>query len=159
MKNLNEKLEMKNTLLKIASILNDNNIKWGLGGSLLLYLYGIETSVSDIDIVIDQNDMKKVESLVKNYKHIEKDKSGNYLTERFYSITLDNIDIDLMIGFKVLTTEGTYCFPTGDKITDKSILIDGTTIYLSSLKDWLEAYTAMERTSKIELIKQSKLVK
>mgnify|MGYP000452917053 CR=1 FL=1 len=72
---------------------------------------------------------------------------------------LNNINIDIMIGFKVLTAKGVYSFPTGDKITDKSIIIDGTPIYLCSLKDWLEAYTAMERTKKIKLINQSKLVK
>ncbi len=159
MKNLNKKSEIKNTLLVVASVLNGNNIKWGLGGSLLLYLYGIDTSVEDIDIVIDEDDMYKVESIVKNYSHIEKAKSDIYLTKRFFSVTLNKVDVDLMIGFKVLTTNGVYSFPTGYKITDKSILIDGITIYLCSLKDWLEAYTAMERTNKIDLINESKLVK
>jgi hypothetical protein len=159
MLNLDDKQSIKNSLLRIASVLNKNNIKWGLGGSLLLYLYGINTTVADIDIVIDIDDMKKVEGIVKNYTHIEKEKSGIYLTERFYSININKVDIDLMIGFKVLTTNGTYSYPIGDKIIDKSIIIDGAVIYLCSLKDWLEAYTAMGRTNKIELINQSKLVK
>ena len=156
---LDDKLFIKNTLLKIASDLNEKKIKWGLGGSLLLYLYGIDTSVNDIDIIIDEVDLIKVSQIIKKYDHIEKPKSVTYKSDWFFSLTFDNINIDIMIGFKVLTAKGVYSFPTGDKITDKSIIIDGTTIYLCSLKDWLEAYTAMERINKIKLINQSKLVK
>ena len=159
MNNLDDKLMIKNSLIKISSVLNENNIKWGLGGSLLLYLHGIETSVADIDIIIDKQDVKKVEKIVENYIHLEKDKSDIYLTEKFFSLTLDKIGIDLMVGFKVLTANGIYSFPIGDKIVDKSIIIDQTSIHLCSLKDWLEAYTAMKRTNKIEMIKNSKLVK
>lgn len=156
---LNEKLAIKNTLINIASVLNENNINWGLGGSLLLYLSGIETSVSDIDIVVDVKDINKIEKIVKEYDHIEKQESGIYLTKRFYSITYNGIDIDLMVGFKISNGNSVYSFPTGKKLVDKSIIIDRTVIYLCSLKDWLEAYTVMKRKNKIELINHSKLVK
>jgi len=64
-----------------------------------------------------------------------------------------------MVGFKIFNENSVYFFSTGKKLIDKSIIIEGTIINLSSLKDWLEAYTAMERENKIELIKESKLVK
>jgi hypothetical protein len=156
---LEEKLMIKNALLNIASVLNENNVNWGLGGSLLLYLSGIETSVADIDIVIDENDMNKIEMIVKDYDHIEKQKTDIYQTERFYSVSFKGIDIDLMVGFKISNRNSVYSFPTGKKLVDKSIIIDGTVINLCSLKDWLEAYTAMKRKNKIELINHSKLVK
>jgi hypothetical protein len=159
MSKLESKLMIKNTLLNIASVLNENNINWGLGGSLLLYLSGIETNVADIDIVVDDIDTNKIEEIVKKYDYIEKKESGIYLTNRFYSITYEGICIDLMLGFKISNGNSVYSFPTGKKLVDKSIIIDGTVINLCSLKDWLEAYTAMKRKNKIELINHSKLVK
>ena len=159
MNTLNEELRIKNALLNIASVLNENNVNWGLGGSLLLYLSGIETSVADIDIVIDENDMNKIEMIVKDYDHIEKQKTDIYQTERFYSVSFKGIDIDLMVGFKISNENGVYSFPAGKKLVDKSIIIDRTVINLCSLKDWLEAYIAMKRKNKIELLNHSKLVK
>ena len=158
MNKLIENLMIKNTLLNIASVLNKNNINWGLGGSLLLYLSGIETTVADIDIVIDKKDINKIKKIVKTYDHIEKQKSDIYLTKSFYSISFKGVDIDLMVGFEIVDDNNIYSFPTGEKLIDKSIIIDGTTINLCSLKDWLEAYTVMKRESKIKLIQESKLV-
>ena len=63
MSKLDNKLMIKNTLLNIASVLNENNVNWGLGGSLLLYLSGIETDVADIDIVVNVNDINKIDEL------------------------------------------------------------------------------------------------
>ena len=37
----------------------------------MLYLNGIETSVADIDIVIDEKDIDKLDRLVSKFKHIE----------------------------------------------------------------------------------------
>ena len=144
--------KIEKTLTLIASVLNEYNINWGLGGSLLLYIHGIETTVADIDIVIDESDIYKVEKIVKKYDHIEKLKSSIYLTERFYSITIDGIDIDLMLGFKIQTSNGIYSYPKGSKLVYETVLLNNTNINLCSLDDWLQAYVAMERTSKIELI-------
>ncbi len=158
MNKLDEIPLIKNVLLNIASVFNKNKINWGVGGSLLLYLNGIETTIGDIDLIVDVNDITKLEKIVEKYKHIEKPKTDIFLTERFFSFNIDGVNVDLMIGFKLLTEKGLYSFPIGDKIVDKSIIIDDTSINLCSLKDWLEAYTAMGRKNKIELIKQSELV-
>ncbi len=146
--------EIKRALTKVAKDLNVNNINWGLGGSLLLYLQGIDTTVNDIDIVIDEEDIKKVEELVRKYGYIEKPKSNIYLTEKFYNITIDSIDIDLMIGFKVKTGNGIYSYPKGSKLVYETVLLDNTSINVCSLKDWLEAYIAMGRINKIEIINE-----
>ena len=147
-------MDVKKTLITIAAILNDNNVNWGLGGSLLLYLHGIDTTVSDIDIVIDENEIEKIEKIVSKYKHIEKQKTDIYLTRKFYSITIKGIDVDLIIGFKVVSKNGVYSYPKGKKLIDKSIIIDKTVINMCSLKDWLETYKAMNREEKVKLIQQ-----
>ena len=122
----------------------------------MLYLNGIETPVADIDIVIDEKDKDKVKNIVNKLEHIEKQKNDIYLTELFYSITLNGADIDLMVGFKIDTKNGVYSYPTGSKLVDKTIIVDETNINLCSLKDWLDAYTAMNRESKVNLIRQNK---
>lgn len=151
--------EIKKSLLKIALVLNDNGINWGLGGSLLLYLHGIETTVADIDIVIDEKDIDKVKKIINKFEHKEKQKNDIYLTEWFYSLNIDGKEIDIMVGFKIDTKNGIYSYPTGSKLVDKVITIDETNINLCSLIDWLDAYTAMKRESKITLIKENKQVR
>ena len=147
---------LRKSLVKIAIILNTNNINWGLGGSLLLFLHGINTTVADIDIVIDEKDIDKVEAFISNYYHIEKKKSGMYLTDRFYSINLDDVNIDLMIGFKIKTDKGIYSYSKGSEIAYETVLLDRTKINICSLDDWTAAYKAMKRMTKVELINQFK---
>ena len=118
----------------------------------MLYLNGIETSVADIDIVIDEKDIDKLDRLVSKFKHIEKQKNDIYLTKRFYSIIIDGIDIDLMTGFKIRTDNVTYSFPSGSKLVEETIFIDKTHINVCFMKDWLDAYMAMKRDNKIDLI-------
>lgn len=155
-KTLENLVHIKNTLVKISVDLNKHNINWGLGGSLLLYLNDIETTVNDIDIVIDESDLNKVAKLVSNYHHIEKPKNDIYLTEKFYSVTIDEVDIDLMVGFKVSTGNEIYSYPSGPNLFDKTISIDNININLCRLEDWQKAYTAMKRDNKIKLLKHMK---
>ncbi len=154
---VDELVNIKKTLIEIASTLNSNNINWGLGGSLLLFLYGINTTVADIDIVIDEKDIDKVESFISSYNKIEIKKSDIFLTDRLYTININSVDIDLMIGFKILTEKGVYIFPKGGDLAYKTVLLDNTKINICSLEDWLDAYTAMKRIDKVELI--NKLMK
>ena len=155
---LNKLPRIKNTLIEIGNILNSNNIKWALGGSLLLYLNGINTTVADIDILVDERDTLKLLKLVNGFKHIEKPKTDIYLTERFFSITLKGVDIDLMVGFKVKTDNEIYSFPVGNRLINKEITVDSIKIYLSSVEDWFNAYLAMDRKDKVKMILESNIL-
>jgi len=55
-----------------------------------------------------------------------------------------------MIGFKISTDGSLYTFD--DSSSTDEIKIQGVTIYLSSLEEWLKAYTAMNRKDKISII-------
>jgi len=140
---------IQNTLLKIARELNENEISWALGGSLLIKLSNINTTVADIDILVDEKDFQKLDELIKKYHFTYISKNKKYATSHFYTITIDNVDIDIMVGFKIRTTNGIYSFPF--KIT-KEIVIDGEKIYLSSLKEWGKAYQLMDRTDKVKML-------
>ena len=100
-----------NVLTTIARELNNHNIRWALGGSCLLYLHGMSVTPSDIDIIIDMEDRSKLDDFVKPYFHKAKPASGMYLTERFYTLSMGGIDIDLMVEFQIDTKHGVYRFP------------------------------------------------
>ena len=138
------------SLLILADLLNKHNIDWCLGASMMLKLRGIDVTVEDIDVIIKTDDISLVEEVLKFYSPQKKVPSSIYLTDHFYELLIDNIDIDIMIGFKVKTNKGVYSFNETSKV-DK-IVIKGTTIYLASLEEWLKAYTAMNRVKKVKVI-------
>jgi len=141
--------KVKQILLLFTKELKNNDISYALGGSLLLHLEGITTTVQDIDLLVDINDHDKLQKVLKKYKFDYIKANPKYRTEHFYTITINDIDIDIMLGFKVQTEKGLYEFPF--KI-EKKIRINNQTINLSSIQEWLQAYKAMNRVDKIELI-------
>lgn len=147
-------MENKIRVLKLlADNLNENNIRWGVGASMLMYLKGINVAVNDIDILIDINDLLKFQGLVDQYSYIKELKSLKYPTSHFFELTIDNVDIDIMFNFKVQTKETIYHYPFDIELLD-FIFLDESKIYLLSLKDWLNAYKAMERTGKVSLLEK-----
>jgi hypothetical protein len=142
--------KLKQILLVITRELKNNDINYVLGGSLLLYLEGIDTTVQDIDLLIDIEDIEKLKKTLNNYDFKSIEANQNYRTEHFYTINIEGIDIDIMAGFKVQTKIGLYEFPF--KI-EKTLEIGNEIINLCSIKEWLKAYQAMNRKDKVEIIK------
>lgn len=148
---MNHKIILQ-TFLPFANILNNNDITWALGGSLLLALQGYSTTVNDIDILIIPEDKERLLELLKPFTYNTKQPNSQYDTVDFYCVTYHNITIDIMIDFRVITDTGIFIFPFSKNTQLQSILIDQTTLYLSSIQDWKQAYIAMNRTDKIDLI-------
>jgi len=144
-KNLEEKLVV------LAKDLNKQSINWALGASFLLYLEGYDCTVNDIDIIVDAQDNKKLLELLKGYSYKVKESDGIYQTSYFYDVSIDDVDFDIMIGFKVKTSTGLYEFPFK---VNKSIQINDTAIHLGSIKEWCNAYQAMGRDQKVSLLKK-----
>lgn len=149
--NLNE-IEHLNTLIKLAKLLNHNGFKWSLGASMMLKLRGLDVTVDDLDIIILTNEIGRLEMALSIVDYKKQNKSALYLTTHFYELLIDNVDVDIMVGFKVNTDDGIYTFDD-TSVIDK-INLEGTTIYLSSIEEWLKAYKAMNRTDKISIIEK-----
>ncbi len=147
--NFNEK-EQLNALIKIASLLNRYGFKWSLGASMMLKLRGLDVSVDDLDIIIQTDEIKRLEKIISIYNFKKEVSSDKYRTTHFYELNIDNVDIDIMIGFKISTDGSLYTFD--DSSSTDEIKIQGVTIYLSSLEEWLKAYKAMNRKDKISVI-------
>ena len=53
-----------NVLIKVAELLNKNNINWAIGASLLLYFKGIAEEFHDIDIMVDESGVEIVKKIL-----------------------------------------------------------------------------------------------
>lgn len=140
-------------LVAIAKNLNSHNIRWALGASLLLYLEGFDITVADIDIVVHIEDHQSLLDLLAEYEYTYQEPNQKYKTEHFYSLFSEGIDVDIMLNFKVIKEDVLYEFPFH---IEKELEIDNTTIYCSSVDEWLNAYKAMNRIDKVLLIQANK---
>lgn len=136
-------------LKKLSNDLNSLKIEWALGGSLLLHFEGIDVVCDDIDLLVDIDDHKSLLKYLTKYEYTYQEANPKYRTEHFYSLTIDGIDIDVMVGFKINNNESVYTFPF--KVSS-SIEIDNSIVHLSSIKEWRKAYSIMGRTLKVEMI-------
>lgn len=142
--------KMKRSLQKLANELNKRNISWSLGASMMLYFYGLDVSPSDIDIIVDEKDHEKLLEVLINYPYTYQEPHSNYCTKHFYSVTIDEVDFDIMIQFCIDANQHRYIYPFH---IDDTILLNNTTIYLASVKEWEKAYEMMNRHQKVMQIR------
>ena len=140
-------------LISLAKQLNKHNIRWALGASLMLYLEGYDVTVQDIDIVVHEDDYKALIEMLKDYDYTYQEPNEQYMTEHFFSLTSEGIEVDIMVNFKILKEDHIYHFPFH---IEKEMSIKNTKIYLSSIEEWLNAYKAMNRVDKVLLIQSNK---
>lgn len=126
------------TLQSITNELNNEDITWGLGGSLLLYFHGITNTFNDIDILIMEEDALKADILLsKIAKKQLAVKKEPFNTKHFYKYKTDEISIDVMGGFGITHSEGTYWLD----FNEKSVVGVGEgEVPLSSIEDWYILY-------------------
>lgn len=140
-------------LSRIAEELNRRNITWAIGASLLLYLKGIASDFSDIDMMIAESDVEDVKEVLLSFGQ-QKPANPNvqYKTKAFLEFEIDGVDIDVMAGLVIVNEGVEYYFPLEkDQIRD-SAKINGTVIPLQSIEQWRTYYQLMGRTGKVDLI-------
>lgn len=147
---------MNHILIELAKNLNNENILWGVGGSVLLKSYGIIDEVHDIDILISKKDIKRaLEVLDRIAVRQEIPMKDEYKTEYFYVYMFRGVSIDVMSSFRINHINGIYEF-----ILDKDSIVkkekrNDVVIPYSSLEDWFIAYKLMiGRENKVKLIEK-----
>ena len=145
-----EKLKV---LTDIAKRLNENNIKWGVGASLLLYLKGITDTFQDIDIMVTAEDVDRLRITLSEIGKMQPSNPNKmYRTRHFYEFVIDGVDVDVMEGFVIVKDGLEYdCSFTSDSIYEY-INISGENIPLQSVSDWRRFYELMGRDAKVEMI-------
>lgn len=152
MNELNKKLEV---LTKIAHMLNESQVLWAVGGSMLLYFKGKTDVFHDIDLMVGERDIEKVKSLLVSIGKLSPENPNvQYKTRHFLEFNIDGVDVDVMAGFVIVKDGKDYdCSLSAEQVTEH-ILLNGEMIPLQSLSDWRKYYALMGRTAKVEMIDQ-----
>lgn len=140
-------------LSKIGKALNEANVIWAVGGSLLLYFKGKAEEFHDIDIMTTEENVECVRKILIQYGTLSpKNPDVSFKTKAFLEFTVDEVEIDVMSGFVIVNDGLDYdCSLCPENITDFTEIY-GVKIPLQSLADWRKYYQLMGRTSKVALI-------
>jgi hypothetical protein len=117
-------------LTQLGAQLNEASIRYSLGGSLFLFLFGINASVNDVDITVHNDDKKKLENIITKFKNNQVEYNPKYQTRYYYSISIDGIDIDILIDFIISSKINNYFYPFH---VERYITVEGVKIPLASL--------------------------
>ena len=147
--------DLKTVLFKIAKQLNEANITWAVGASIVLDYYDLlEESPHDIDLIIQIDDIESAVGILKSLGEEKSwEKSEAYSTPHFYEYIIDDIEVDVMGLLTINTTEGPFEYHF-DKTSISSIWSEmGIEVPLTSLEDWFVLYSLMgNRERKVKTI-------
>ena len=145
---------MHDVLIRIGKALNNNNIIWGVGASVMLSQYGIVVDPRDIDILVAVDDIYETDRIFQGLG-IKRNRDDNivYSTEYFYEYIVNEVDVDVMAGLTVNHSEGVYNHLFNEDSITMHKLADGIEIPYSSLEEWYVIYQLLPgREDKVELI-------
>jgi hypothetical protein len=145
---------MLNTLSFIGEKLNDSNILWGIGASILLNQFGIIEKPNDIDIFISVKDINKADEILKSIgrKKIY-EKSATYSTRYFYEYVINGFDVDVMAGLAINHNSGIFQYIFDNDSISEIKKINGIDIPFTSLEDWYVIYQLIpNREMKVKMI-------
>lgn len=145
---------MLNTLSYIGEKLNESNILWGVGASLLLHQYVLVDKPNDIDLFVDVKDIEKADDILRKLGQKKpREKTGAYATEYFYEYTIHGFDVDVMAGFKINHDCGVFEYIFDHHSISEVVNINGVDIPFTSLEDWYVIYQLIpHRENKVNLI-------
>ena len=155
MAGIDEKIKL---LKKIARRFNEFNVTWALGASMMLYLKGIATKFHDIDLMISNDDVERVQVILSEMGEIKPpnpNPNPKYKTKTFMEFTIDAIDVDVMAGFSIVNDGKLFdCSLQKEQIVEK-ILLETELIPLQSPLLWYEYYRLMGRNEKVDMIERA----
>jgi hypothetical protein len=149
-----ENLQTKlNLLSQIAKELNNRNVTWAIGASMLLYFKGITSEFHDIDIMVSEEDFGIVKEVLLSFGKMQPPNPNNkYRTRYFGEFIIDGVDIDVIAGFIVIDQEKEHYFPLKQERINDFTEVNGTRIPLQALEEWRHYYQLMGRTEKVKMI-------
>lgn len=144
-------------LSKIAHMLNDNQVLWAVGGSMLLYFKGKTDVFHDIDLMVGEGDIETVKSLLLSVGELSPARTGapsavQYKTRHFLEFTIDGVEVDVMAGLVIVKNGRDYDCSLFPEQVAEWIPLMGELIPLQALSDWRRYYALMGRASKVEMI-------
>jgi len=149
------------TLSYIGEKLNEENILWGVGASILLSHYNLVNSPNDIDILVALKDIHKADEILKSLGNKKiREANDSYSTEYFNEYVINGIDVDVMSGLTLNHEEGKYVQIFDEASIVDEMLVNDVKIPLTSLEDWYIIYQLIPgREFKVSLIENYLLEK
>lgn len=147
---------MFNILSYIGEKLNEADIAWAVGASMLLNQFGFIDKPNDIDIFIDIKDIERADKILKDIGEKKKwEKTTAYSTKYFYEYVIGGIDVDVMAGFAVKHSSGVFEYIFDHDSISENKAINGVAIPFTSLEDWYVIYQLIpNRQPKVEMIEK-----
>lgn len=149
---MNQKI---NVLTQIAKTFNANQINWAVGASTMLYFNGIVNHFNDIDIIIAESDITKVEHLLKAYgQPSPAPDNPQYTTKHFSTYQINGVSVDVFAGFTIVNAKKSHYLPLTPELIANQHQLNGQTIPLMSVDNWHSYYQLMSRTDKNQLLNE-----
>jgi hypothetical protein len=144
----------RKALKEIARRFGENKIIWGLGGSCMMFLQGIDVDPRDIDLIVIPQDFALALRLLDESGTFEPTgPSTIYASEHFAHGTFMGSPIDLIAGFRIVSAQKDISYPFDvDRIIP--IMLDKVMIPCCRLEDWIPLYEAMDKHDKADMIKR-----
>lgn len=140
-------------LSSLAILINQKNITWAIGGSVLLYIKGLVDDFNDIDILVIEEDVESLkEILLAHGQLINHSLNSKYQTKHFYEFVIDGVDIDIIAGFTIVDKEKAYYFPLKSDEILEFVELNKVIIPLHSIQIWRIYYELMGRSEKVRII-------
>ena len=133
----------------ISSIMDKEKIKWAIIGSTNMALHGMNITPQDLDIIINIKDMKKTESIFKNYLTSKITDISSKVKRPAWEILLNIDGIEAQILGE--NEEGEYAPELKAQNIDK-IQLDNLKIPCLTLEAEAEVYSKTNRQQKADLI-------
>ncbi|MBC8060573.1 MAG: hypothetical protein H7Y18_07895 [Clostridiaceae bacterium] len=145
---------MIDTLSYIGKKLNEREVVWGVGASMLLNHYGLINRPNDIDILVDLKDIEEADEILKSMGEKKKwEKKDTYSTKYFYEYVINGVDVDVMAGLCINHNNGMYRYIFDNSSIIEVATIKGVNIQFSALEDWYVLYQLIpNRENKVRLL-------
>lgn len=144
----------RKVLKEIARRFDENGIIWGLGGSCMMCLQGIDIDPRDFDLIVIPQDFELALRMLCEAGTFEQyGPSGIYASQHYAHGTFMDCPVDLIAGFRIITSDRIIDYPFD---VDRTVRIkcDQTAIPCCLLEDWIILYEAMDKQAKADMIKR-----
>ena len=141
--------EKEEVLLKIANLLNESEVFWGVGASLLLVFHGIVHHYNDIDLIVAERDIEKADEILSSLGRKKvREPTETYATGYFYEYVIDGVEIDVMCNFKICREDITYLYDFDCDYELEFVRVKDIDIALTRIEDWYLLYMLMPNREK-----------
>jgi len=147
-----EIMTYEETIDNLKAILNNNNIVWGIGGSFLLKLYNLSSTVNDLDLWVRPNDLQKVRNIFREYEEIGSE--INLPPDLHFKMDYLGTQVDFVAAFIIKPNQNTFDYEISPKDIQFQSYGDTDEIPLTSLEDWYFIYKLLKRNDKAAKIEK-----